>query len=97
MKKSKILLFSLIVISLFIGVNKFNSNQNIKSEAYLNINNFTEGMALSDLKNELGEPLKDIGSGVHILMYKYSNNEIVSFEFDSNNKLVSAQIIENKF
>lgn len=96
MRRIAIFLLSLSITILFVGCGENSSRSDDIEGTYFVISDFKEGMELSDLKSELGDPIENIGSGVNILMYKYTADKMAFFEFNLNNKLLQVRIVDNK-
>lgn len=75
----------LLFIFLFTGCNNGSSSSS-DDELSGAISALKEGMTTDEVVNIMGEPLRDIGSGVY--MYVYEINEIeITLVFDLNNHL----------
>ena len=74
---------------LLIGCNVENNAQ-----IAVDLNSIELGTSISDMIEQLGEPVQDIGSGLHILMYTYNDDEMMLLNFNMNKELVRLKMVK---
>lgn len=97
----KKILISCMAILLFLVF--INSSKLRNIESMHKVNSLNKGMSIGEIKEILGEPLSDIGSGLNVYTYRigyyglilsFSNEKLLSAVLQNNDGTIHKQIIK---
>lgn len=93
-QRQKIILILITVISLIsiIGYTNWLSGKNVVSRSDLGF--IRKGISYNEVVSQIGEPNRDIGSGVYLFEYELDDGGLLTLGFSNLNYLNQASILE---